>query len=144
MTHIRAWMSSKFDQIRPRTPELAALERLKKSHRLIMGKTMLSYFLCYFLSDSFLYLQVTIAHIRAWMSSKFDQIRQRTTELAALERLKIVVTTLSCLLLIQSILNLWLMRKCMIFRKSSNFGQIEPLNLGLSALEHLKNTPIDL
>ena len=29
-------------------------------------------------------------------------------------------------------------------RKSSNFGQIGPLTLGLSALEHLKNTPIDL
>ena len=30
------------------TTELAALERMKKSHRLIMGKTMLSHFLSYF------------------------------------------------------------------------------------------------
>ena len=40
--------SSKFGQIGPRTAELAALERMKKSHRLIMGKTMSSHFLCYF------------------------------------------------------------------------------------------------
>ena len=36
-------MSSRFGRIRPRTTELAALERMKKSHRLIMGKTMSSY-----------------------------------------------------------------------------------------------------
>ena len=35
---MRAWMSSKFDRIRPRTTELAALECMKKSHRLIRGK----------------------------------------------------------------------------------------------------------
>ena len=29
MTHIRAWMNLKFDQIRPWTTELAALKRLK-------------------------------------------------------------------------------------------------------------------
>ena len=29
MTYIRAWMSSKFGQIRPGTTELAALERIK-------------------------------------------------------------------------------------------------------------------
>ena len=33
-------MSSNFSQIRPRTAELAALERLKNSHRLIMGKIL--------------------------------------------------------------------------------------------------------
>ena len=37
MTYIRACTSSKFDRIRPRTTELAALECRKKSHRLIMG-----------------------------------------------------------------------------------------------------------
>ena len=36
------------DEIGPRTAELAALERMKKSHRLIMGKTMSSHFLRYF------------------------------------------------------------------------------------------------
>ena len=49
MTCLRAWMSSKFGRIRPQTTELAALERMKKkSHRLIMGKTMSSHFLRYF------------------------------------------------------------------------------------------------
>ena len=38
MKHIRAWMSLKFNQIRLRPTELAALERLKKSHRIIIGK----------------------------------------------------------------------------------------------------------
>ena len=48
MTCMRSWMSSKFGRIRLRTTELAALERMKKSHRLIMGKTMSSNFLSYF------------------------------------------------------------------------------------------------
>ena len=39
MTYIRAWMSLKFGRIRPQTTELAALEGLKKSHSVIMGKT---------------------------------------------------------------------------------------------------------
>ena len=37
-TCIRSWMSTNFSQIGPLTMELAALERLKISHRLIMGK----------------------------------------------------------------------------------------------------------
>ena len=35
------WTSSNFSQIRPLTTELAALRRLKNSHRLIMGKCCL-------------------------------------------------------------------------------------------------------
>ena len=31
MTCMRAWMSSKFGRIQPRTRELAALERMKKN-----------------------------------------------------------------------------------------------------------------
>ena len=62
MTYIRAWMSSKFGQIRPQTTELAALERQKKSHRLIMVKTTFSQL---FWSDPFLYLQVTRTYISA-------------------------------------------------------------------------------
>ena len=34
------------------------------------------------------HLQVVMTYIRAWMSSKFGQIRSGTTELAALEHLK--------------------------------------------------------
>ena len=44
-------MSSKFGEIRPWTAELAALERLKKSHRLIMEKMTSSHFLRYFSSE---------------------------------------------------------------------------------------------
>ena len=55
-------MSSKFGKIRPWTTELAALEHLKKSHRLIMEKMTSSHFLRYFSSDPFL------------TSSKFGQI----------------------------------------------------------------------
>ena len=47
-------MSSKFGEIRPWTTELAALEHLKKSHRLIMEKMTSSHFLHYFSSDSFI------------------------------------------------------------------------------------------
>ena len=46
-------MSSKFVEIGLWTTELAALERLKKSHRLIMEKMMSSHFLGYFSSDPF-------------------------------------------------------------------------------------------
>ena len=42
-----------------------------------------------FLSRFFLYLQVTRTCIRSWMSTNFGQIGTLTTELAALERLKI-------------------------------------------------------
>ena len=40
------------------------------------------------LIGSFSYLQVTMTCMRAWMSSKFGRIGQRTMELAALERMK--------------------------------------------------------
>ena len=40
-TCIKSWTSSNFGQIGPLTMELAALERLKNSHRLIMGKCCL-------------------------------------------------------------------------------------------------------
>ena len=58
------------------------------SHRVIMGKTASPSFLGCFFIGSFSYLQVTMTYIRAWMSSKFGQIRPQTTELAALERQK--------------------------------------------------------
>ena len=46
-------MSLKFGEIESWTTELAALERLKKSHRLIMEKMTSSHFLRYFSSDPF-------------------------------------------------------------------------------------------
>ena len=41
-----------------------------------------------FVMGSFSYLQVMITYIRASITLKFGQIRPRTTELAALKRLK--------------------------------------------------------
>ena len=73
-----------FDPDRIRTLVSMATD---SSHRVIMGKTASSRFLeCLIGSSS--YLQVTMTCMRAWMSSKFGGIRPRTTELAALERMK--------------------------------------------------------
>ena len=82
-TTIKAWMSSNLIRIPPLTSELVALERLKKT----------SYNLVSFLAPSFSivsssYLQVTRTSIISRTSSNFSQIRPRTAELAALERLK--------------------------------------------------------
>ena len=87
-------MSSKFGQIRLLTMELAALELQKKNpHRFIIGEKRRCHFSLLFLIESFSYLPVMMTYIRAWMSSKFGQIRPRTTELAGLERLKIDVAS---------------------------------------------------
>ena len=51
------------------------------------------------------------------------------------------VSTFSQLLLIRSFLYLQVTRTCIKYRKSSNFGQIEPLTTELAALERLKNFP---
>ena len=64
--------------------------------------------------------------MKAWMSLNLGQIPPLTMELAALERLKIDVTTFSPLLLTQSFSNLQVMRTCVISWRSSNFGQIGP------------------
>ena len=53
MTCTRARASSNFGLNGPSTAELAALERLKNSHRLIMGKKMTPLFLGCSLSDPF-------------------------------------------------------------------------------------------
>ena len=53
MIYIRAGMCSKFGEIGQWTTELAALERLKKSHGLIIEKMTSSHFLHYFSSDPF-------------------------------------------------------------------------------------------
>ena len=75
MTCIIAWVSSKFGRIRPRTTVSAALERIKKSHRLIMVENDVITFSPLFLLGSFSYLQVMRTCIRARMSSKFGQMR---------------------------------------------------------------------
>ena len=73
------------------------------------------------LIGSFSYLQVTIRCMRAWMISKFGQIRPQTTELAALEHMKKIpqtyngengVITFSPLFLLGSFSYLQVMRTC--------------------------------
>ena len=83
MTTIKAWMSSNLVRILPLTSELAALERLKKTSYNLVSTLGPS---CLIGSSS--YLQVTRTSIISRTSSNFGQIRPRTAELAALERLK--------------------------------------------------------
>ena len=90
-TTIISLKSSKYGRIRPGTAELAALEHLKNSHRLMItynGENLVSTLEPLFLIESFSFLQVTRTTIKSWMSSNFRGIPPLTLELAALERLK--------------------------------------------------------
>ena len=58
-------MSSKFVQIRPRTAELAALERLENTHRLIMRNVVATLGLSYLIGSS------PFLQVKVWMSSNF-------------------------------------------------------------------------
>ena len=78
--------SSKFNQIGQPTAELAGLERLKKTTH----SNGVATFSRLFLIGSISYLQVTMTYMRAWMSSKFDQIGSGTTELAALDTVVVI------------------------------------------------------
>ena len=92
MTCMRAQTSLNSGLIGLPTAELAVLERLKKIPiDLYWGKMVFVTFSQLFLIKSISYLHVMMTYIRAWMSSKFDQIRSGTTELTALEHLKIDV-----------------------------------------------------
>ena len=62
---------------------LAALERLKKSNRLIMGATLAPSFY----NRSSFFLQVTKTTVNAKMALNIGQIPMSTTELAVLEHL---------------------------------------------------------
>ena len=61
-------MSSKFGEIRQNTTELAALERLKKSHRLIMEKMTSSHFSATISKQSII---ITFSNIKAKVAT-FD------------------------------------------------------------------------
>ena len=76
-------MSSNLGRIPPLTSELVALERLKKTSYNLVSTLAPS-----FLIGSSSYLQVTRTSIISRTSLNFSQIRPRTAELAALERLK--------------------------------------------------------
>ena len=86
-TCIKSQTSSKLGQIRPLTTELAALECLKISHRLIMEKWCL-HAAHSFLIESSSKLLVTRTGIKAWSNSILDRIRPLILELLALERRK--------------------------------------------------------
>ena len=58
------------------------------SHRVIMGKTFETTLTPSFFIGFSLFLQVMRTTIESWMGSKLGSIRQRTYELAALERLE--------------------------------------------------------
>ena len=79
------------------------------------------------------------------MSSNFRHIRALTTELAAVEHLKIDVSAIFRLLLIRSIVKFEVAKLCMISCMSSTFGHIGPLTNKFHAIESLKNkrTPIN-
>ena len=82
---MKSRMSSNFGQIGSLTTELAALERLKISHILIMGKWCLSMLARPFLIKSSSKLLVTRTGIKARMSLILGRIRLLTLELLALE-----------------------------------------------------------
>ena len=82
-TTIKTWMSSNFGRIQFLISELAALERLKKTTYNLVTTLAPS-----FLIGSSSYFQVTRRCIISRTSLNFSQIRPRTAELAAIERLK--------------------------------------------------------
>ena len=109
-------MGLKFGQIQPSSAELAAIERLKKkSPHTYNGKNCVATFSQQlpFLIRPVSYLQVVMTHI-SWMTLKIGKIQPQSTKLSALRRLKIDVATISWLLLIWSVLNLYALRTCMI------------------------------
>ena len=144
VTYIRACMSSKFGQIRPRTTELAALERRKKILFTDNGENYVITFsrLFFFLIGSFSYLQVIRTCIKAWMSLNLGQIPPLTIELAALQRLKIDVTTFSPLLLIRTFSNLQVMRACIM--DEFEFWPDLTTDYGVSCPWASEKNPIDL
>ena len=79
---MKAWMSLKFGQKPPPTPELSALARLKK-----LMFNVVNTLVPLFLIGSSSYWQVMRTSITSRTSLKFGQIGPRTAELAALERL---------------------------------------------------------
>ena len=87
-TFITSQRSSKFGQIRLRTAELAALERLEKSPYTYNGRNLVNALAPSFLNQSSLFLKVTRTCMKAWMSLNFSQIPTPTPELSALARLK--------------------------------------------------------
>ena len=87
-TTIKSGMGSKFSRIRPRTYELAALERLEKSPLTYNGRNVVTTLVPSFLDGSSSFLQITRPTIKAWMSLNLGKIPLLTWELAPLGRQK--------------------------------------------------------
>ena len=77
------------------------------------------------------------------MHISLDEFEYRPdSKLAAIERLKIDVSTFSQLLLIRAFLNLQVRRTCYISWRSSNFDQIGSSTMELAALDRSIKKPI--
>ena len=135
MTTIKSLKSSNFGQIRKRTSLLFSI--WKNLHRLTFGEMLCPLLSAFIFEWSILFLQVTRTTIKAWMSLNFRQIQQLIAELAALECLKIYISSFSRLLSIRSFLKLQITRECILSLIYYNFGQVEPQTSELVALEHL-------
>ena len=82
-------MGLKLGSIRQRTYELAALERLEKSPYTYNGRNVVTTLVPTFSNGSSSFLQVTRSAMKAWMGLNFGKIPSPTSEVAALERVKI-------------------------------------------------------
>ena len=71
---IKSQMGSKFSGIRPRTYELPALERLKKSPQTCNGKNVVTTLVLSILNGSSSFLHTIRTTIKAWMSLNFVKI----------------------------------------------------------------------
>ena len=79
-TSIISRTCSSFSQIRPRTAELAALERLKKFPWTYHGENLVSTLAPSYLIGSSSFLQVMRTTIKAWLSSNLGRISLLTLE----------------------------------------------------------------
>ena len=72
-TTIISRTSSNFSQIRPRTAELPALDRIKKFPYTYNGRKLVNTLVPSFLIGSSSFLQTTRTYMKAWMSSNFGK-----------------------------------------------------------------------
>ena len=117
-----------FGKIRPRTAELASLERLEIFPYTYYWENLVSTLAPSFLIGSSSFLQETRTSIKAWMSWNFGRIPRLTSELAALERLKKtthnLVSTLALSFVIGSSSFLQIWKTTIISRTSWKLGRI--------------------
>ena len=86
--YILSRMSSNIGKFGPKRAELAPLGVKKSSYTSMYNGEKSVYNFCVCFIRSFKYLLVTRTCIKSWMGFNFGLIRQSTTELADIERLK--------------------------------------------------------